>query len=279
MKVHVISDLHLLGNEPGGDDAVARMARHLEDTIPPEDVLLVLGDLGHGDRGIAQCLSLFGGVKGRRLCVLGNHDLWDRSEATPQRYLRLQQQVLPSFGFHPLDLEPCVHGGVGFVGGIGWYDYSLARGKFSHEALASKVYPGNPRYGWGDRVYVDWEASDEAVVESQVAKVESQLRQLDGVGRIVVGLHHLPIRKLLVGPSWLVPRSWRFMNAFLGSARFGTLLSEFAPRIARVFCGHVHHEKHVHDQGVGYSSLGGDYRKKQIVVYNPETDARRMLWW
>ncbi len=280
MKIYFASDLHLLGNEPGGDDAVAQMAQYLEVEAKEEDVLVLIGDLGHGDLGIMNCLALFAGFPGKKAAVLGNHDLWSKDEIAQDRYRLLQERVLPSCGFHSLDLEPLVHQGVGFVGSLGWYDYSLARAKgFTRNEFASLTFPDDPRHYWGDRDRIHWLGlMDEEVVELQCDKLYAHLQQLQGVKQIIVAMHHLPTKKLLPGPRFLVPRVWGFMNAFLGSSLFGEVFREFRSKIARVFCGHVHHHMHVSHRGVNYTSLGGDYRTKELLIYDPDTDEGRALW-
>jgi len=277
MKVWIVSDLHLLGNAPGGDLAVRNLAAYICYHAEEGDVLLVLGDLGHGDLGIISCLPLFAAFPGKKLAVLGNHDLWKTGVPAQDRYQLLQDIVLDAWGFHSLDKEPFVYQGVGFVGSIGWYDYSLARLSLSRNDFALKVAPFDDSVGWGDLGQVDWGMSDESVVEWQLQKLRDHLERLGHISRIVVGMHHLPTRKLLVGPDFLVPKGWGYLNAFLGSSRFGQLFSEFSPRIVRVFCGHVHHHKDVFDGGVSYTSLGGDYRRKELLIYDPRTDCGTQL--
>jgi len=278
MRVYLTSDLHLLGNEPGGDEAVVRLASFAEHDATENDVLILNGDLGSNDLAIMNCLAIFSGFPGKKLAVLGNHDLWSLDELATTRYQFLQTRVLPSFGFHSLDLAPCVYEGIAFVGSIGWYDYSLARIKgVSRDVFSAKILPEDRSVSWGDAFYVDWGGlSDEDVTELQLTKLRQHLEMVQSAEKIVVAMHHLATRKLLVGPDYLVPRKWGFLNAFLGSTRFSELFAEFAGKISRVFCGHVHNQKNVLDQGVKYTSLGGDYRTKEILVYNPADDTGRV---
>jgi len=279
MKIFISSDLHLLGNGPGGDNAVIKMADYLQGEATAEDVLLLIGDLGQGEEGIESCLSLFSGFPGKKVVVLGNHDLWEAEGSTTERYRYLQEELIPSFGFHSLDREPFLYQGLGFVGSIGWYDYSLARAKgFEHDQFASKRFPEDPKHCWQDVRYIRWGKADEAVVQDQHDKLAAHLKQLEGVSQIIVAMHHVPTRKLLPGFDFLVPRVWGFMNAFLGSTTFSDLFADFRGQIKRIFCGHVHNSKDVRDRGVSYSSVGGDYRFKELLIYDPHRDVSQSLW-
>jgi hypothetical protein len=71
---------------------------------------------------------------------------------------------------------------------------------------------------------------------------------------------------------WLVPKQWRFANAFLGSSRLSETL-EADPRVKLVVNGHIHMSGHVSSNSVEYHSIGGDYFAKQLLAF----DGRHVL--
>lgn len=271
MRIFLSSDPHLHGNESGGDGAVIRLAHYVCSQGSRDDVLLLLGDYGNSLESIRICLSLFSSFKGKKLAVIGNHDLWDRygPPDTVNRY-QLLQSVIESAGFHALDRAPLVVGGLAFVGNVGWYDYSFRDlGDVPLEAYESKTMPGHEDVCWQDARYVNWQRPDREIVDQMIDKLRNQLDRLNGE-KVIVGMHHVPIKRLLFHPRWLVPREWRFANCFLGSNRFAELFTRYRKRIGHVFCGHKHGFKTVTEDSVYYTSLGGDYEHKELMVYHPD---------
>jgi len=277
MNVFITSDLHLHANEQGGDQATRQVAKEACTRATENDVLLLLGDYGNSIQTITECLGLFAEFPGRKLAVVGNHDLWKIGQATTERYQQLQA-LFTSLGFIPLDRESTVINGIGFVGSIGWYDYSFQDLKgvpsFAYEA---KRLPRTGQVCWGDALRTNWGMGDAAVVEQQFTYLHEQIQSVSAAKRIIVGMHHVPTKKLLFHPRILVPTDWRFMNAFLGSERFGQLFSLYASRISQVFCGHIHMHKRVIDRGVQYTSLGGDYNRKNLYIFDPETHKSKRI--
>ncbi|NIS54324.1 MAG: hypothetical protein GWN94_25055 [Phycisphaerae bacterium] len=271
MRIFLSSDPHLHGNEPGGDGAVIRLAHHVASQGTRDDVLMLLGDYGNSLESIRICLSLFASFKGKKLAVIGNHDLWDQygTPDTVSRY-QLLQSVIESAGFHALDRAPLIIGGLAFVGNIGWYDYSFQDlADVPPEAYESKTIPGKQDICWQDARYVNWQCSDREVVDQMIERLSRQLAQLNGE-RVIVGMHHVPIKRLLFHPRWIVPYEWRFANCFLGSDRFAKLFQQYRAKIGHVFCGHKHGFKTITEDGVRYTSLGGDYEHKELAVYYPD---------
>lgn len=271
MRVFLSSDPHLHGNEPGGDGAVIRLAHRVCNLGTKDDVLMLLGDYGSSLESIRTCLSLFQSFKGKKLAVIGNHDLWENSSIpdTTSRY-QLLLGVIESMGFHALDRAPLVINGLAFVGNIGWYDYSFRDlTNVSLEAYESKVIPGRKGVCWQDARYINWQQSDREVVSQIIERLQQQLHQLNGE-KVIVGMHHVPTKSLLFHPRWLVPFEWRFANSFLGSDRFAKLFARFRRKISHVFCGHKHGFKTLVENGVHYTSLGGDYEHKELAVYHPD---------
>lgn len=262
MRLIVSSDPHLHGNGPGGDEAVEKLAEYVISSGTENDVLLLLGDYGN----VKTCLSLFRDFPGRKLAAIGNHDLWDKDKKTNDRYVALQD-IIESMGFDSLDRGPAIIDGIAFVGEVGWYDYSFCDVNVPPEALASKIFPGKTEICWNDALFVNWARSDQEVTADQINKLERELRCVKAE-RVIVGMHHVPTKQLLFHPRSLVPFDWRFANSFLGSDRFAGLFSRYSHRIEHVFCGHKHGFKTVRHDGVSYTSIGGDYEKKELVIYD-----------
>ncbi len=269
MRIFAISDLHA-DVSGDGDRALRELAAHVIAEGRPEDVLLIGGDIAVDDAGIARCLDLFSPFRGRKGAVAGNHDVWLRGTPHADSLARhaYVQDIFRSRGFVPLEEEALVVGDVGFVGAMGWYD-----GSFKEDALgiddgayASKTPPWSDRPIWADAIRARWGASDKEVTAWQLRKLEARLADVGGVREVVALVHHVPTARLLPLPHarWLVPKAWRFANAFLGSERFSETLTR--ARVRTVINGHIHRSGQVKIGGTRFCSIGGDYDRKQLLV-------------
>lgn len=267
--IYATSDLHY-GISPIGDEAVRALASGLSGARP-DDVLLVGGDISVDDEGIAECLELFRDFPGHKLAIAGNHDVWmvsdDARDDSWKRYCRLPS-IFSSAGFHPLEEEPIVIGGVGFAGSMGWYDGTFRDHDIGvpDEAYVAMIYPETGAK-WSDVDFVRWSYSDREITEFLVERLAEQLERLTTVPEIVVLLHHLPTKRLLVHPRSTVPREWRFLNAFLGSERFGELL-ERHDRVRQVFCGHLHLRRAARLGRIDVDTVGSGYERKILLAYD-----------
>jgi Icc-related predicted phosphoesterase len=134
MRIIATSDLHI---SPITEERIRNNARRAEDEGTRDDVLVIAGDLTTAirrgemftvdDDDFHKCLGYFEGFPGKRLVVPGNHDLWvTNGQSSIDRYNSMPA-IFGEHGFHMLDHSPVVIGGVGFVGNVGWYDYSFRR--------------------------------------------------------------------------------------------------------------------------------------------------------
>lgn len=90
------------------------------------DVLILAGDIFHfKQQFLIDCLKLFDTFGGDKLFVAGNHDLWTNSSDSLVLYEKILPKIVNQSGFHYLDQKPFIKGKVGFVGSVGWYDYSF----------------------------------------------------------------------------------------------------------------------------------------------------------
>jgi 3',5'-cyclic AMP phosphodiesterase CpdA len=277
--MYAISDLHE-GLRQSGDRAIQAMADHVNAEGRPEDVLLVGGDIAIDDSGIRQCLRRFSGFPGKKGAVAGNHDIWvSRREGRDsfERHRRVQE-LFRRHGFTPLEMEPLVVGDVGFVGAMGWYDGSFKDPGLGIDdrAYATKTPPWSDGPVWNDAYYAMWHASDAEVAVWQEERLRDRLEAVRGVREVVAILHHLPTSRLLPWPRFrrLVPKRWRFANAFLGSERFAEVLGR-EPAVRTVLCGHVHRAASVRLGHRRYHSIGGDYDRKQLLVIEDGRIERR----
>jgi 3',5'-cyclic AMP phosphodiesterase CpdA len=269
---YITSDLHYGANKRG-DLATARLAQHALEH--PADALLIGGDIGEGVENIARCLALFQGFEGLKLAVPGNHDVWTKDEdhAPHDASWTLHEEVLPQVfaqhGFHPLHLSPARLGGLVFVGSMGWYDYSF-RDDIGIDLphYQSKTPPWSLWPIWNDARYARFPFDDPALVELLHERLRAQLDHLDPAAQVVALVHHVVTKELLVHPRWMVPKEWRYANAFLGAERLGELLTG-DPRVSQVFCGHIHRAKTVHRGACALTTVGGDYKQKQLLRATP----------
>lgn len=267
MRQFFASDLHL-GSHPDGDRAVRSLAAFVCGESAPDDVLVIAGDIAVDDAGFDRCLRLFEGFRGARFAVRGNHDLWTApGDDSVSRYRRLGALIRRA-GFHPLDDEPARIGDTGYVGSIGWYDYSFRDEVLGipRSAYAAKTYPGETRPAWGDAVHVRWPYTDAQVTQMFLERLQRQLDAVRNASEVIVAIHHVPTKRLLFHPRWMVPRRWRFANAFLGSERFARLIARHPAPVRLVVNGHIHRGWEVRDGEVTYASIGGDYLRKELLI-------------
>jgi predicted phosphohydrolase len=266
---YIASDLHY-SLDRQGDAATRRLAEAANRRATPDDVLCLAGDIGADQASIEACLKLFAAFPGAKCAVAGNHDIWSENGEDSWSRLERLSDIFRKHGFHALEDGPFVHQGWGICGTMGWYDYSFKDDiGIPDAAYRSKIYPDGDAM-WGDALHVRWPYSDEEVNDRLARKLAADLASLEGQGKIFVAMHHLPLKSLLVHPRILVPRAWRFLNAFLGSEEYGRILKA-NPRVACVAAGHVHMARTKTVGNQLYLTVGSDYTSKQLVVYSDGT--------
>lgn len=267
MRIFIASDLHL-GNNIRGDQSAKKLAGFVCDQGASEDILILLGDLAEDDSNARKCLLLFADFPGQKLAIAGNHDIWvkDGEKRNSMACYNSYQEMLLENNFVPLENQPVAINGIQFIGSMGWYDYSFKDSiGIPTEAYQAKTYSGRT---WGDARFVRWEMNDAQATVWQIQKLRKQIEESMAGLPIIVCMHHVPTKKLLFHPRWLVPKHLRFFNAFLGSSQFEKLFSEFANLVQYVFCGHIHLTGHAVVDGINYYSVGGNYFSKELIVLN-----------
>lgn len=278
LEFFVASDLHY-GVSREGDGNVEALARHVCER--GAGALLLGGDLAHDAASLDACLALFRDFAGPKLAVPGNHDVWTTYGVGADSW-SLHEDWLPDaferHGVVPLHQRPHTVQGVGFVGSMGWYDYSFRDDiGIEIEHYRAKTLPGTSRPIWNDARFANFPHDDEALTALLDERLGAQLAATAGCRAVVALVHHVVMKDLLIHPRWMIPTHWRFANAFLGSERLGDRLRA-APAVTQVFCGHIHHAKTIAVGRQGYTTVGGDYRGKQLLRATPAGIVERTMF-
>lgn len=287
MKILITADLHY--NITRSREPVERLAGRA--CQQGGDALVLLGDTAGEDlEPFAQCLALFAEFPGRKFLVPGNHCLWTPPDGPDSlaRYHEVIPAVAADADFAVLDHAPAILGGVGLVGSIGWYDYSLREESLGIPLpfYLAKASPGAAEYygmdelvadhrdllterhmrmgvRWRDGQRVRLGMSDEEFTARCDARLGEQLAALaPRCEQIVAMMHHLPFRQLVPQHR---PDRFAFAAAYLGADRLGQTLLD-CPKVSHVYCGHSHwpaRERIGHIEAV---NVGSTYKEKHLEV-------------
>ncbi len=261
MKLVVTADIHYsVGNN---QHLVQKLAKKIIKT--KADVLLLVGDtFAFNQELLIECLRLFNGFTGDKLFVAGNHDLWTRGTDSLKIYDKILPRITKQYGFHYLDQKPFIKGKVGFVGSIGWYDYSFKdKSKpIPPQYYSNKQWPGV--VSWNDILYIHLGMNDNAFTQKLNRKLKRHLGLVSKqVHTIVCAVHHVPFRQLLRTNH---ASTDKFLTAFSGSVQTGTIIQSF-PKVKYVFCGHTHQKKRAIINGITAINIGSDYLRKRFEIF------------
>jgi putative phosphoesterase len=261
MKIAVTADLHW-GLRADGDRSTRKIAREI--LASGADVLALAGDTADFfDNRFLDVLGLFWNFRGPRLLVAGNHDLWRREGDSFEFLTNGLAEICRKTGFHYLEEAPFVLGKVGFVGSVGWYDYSYRDKslRINEVCYREKTLPGVVE--WNDRNYIRWDLDDVIFTNYTLKKLECHLKEIDGqVEKIVAITHHVPFFELLEIRD---DTSWAFTTAFMGSRKLGELFLRHK-KVKYSFCGHSHIPKQVKVGRIKAINVGSDYKEKRVVI-------------
>ncbi|MDQ7823477.1 MAG: metallophosphoesterase [Candidatus Eremiobacteraeota bacterium] len=269
MKIIATSDVHI----PKYQAKMSSLARRL--STDAADVLLLLGDIAPvNDEAFDEFLCNFSYFTGPKLFVTGNHDIWTVDGSSRERYEKTVPAIVEKHKFHPLDKEPIIYRGVGFVGNIGWYDYTFSRvyapppntqyiryknsKKLSMpqvvkwEELSEEDWKKKEIYyrgflgliqgtGCNDKDYIKdfWEDKEFSQMLQQ--KLEDDLRKVSKkADKVVAAFHCLPFKEGLIRDN--ARPNVCFTNAFAGSKGLGDVLYRH-PKVAAALWGHIHHRQ------------------------------------
>ncbi len=260
MKIAVTADIHYgVGNN---QHIVKNLARRIIKTNA--DVLILAGDTFHFQQQLLiDCLRLFDTFKGDKLFVPGNHDLWTNDADSLALYEKILPKIVKQCGFHYLDKEPFIKGKVGFVGNIGWYDYSF---KDPSLPIPERYYldKGWPNVvTWNDGRYVHLGMSDAAFTKKLNDKLKRHLVSVSRqVNTVICTFHHVPFPELLRTRHTSMDK---FLTAFSGSRQTGEIIKSFS-KVKYVFCGHTHQKKKALINGITAINIGSDYLRKRFEI-------------
>jgi 3',5'-cyclic AMP phosphodiesterase CpdA len=288
MRILASSDLHYnikRSIEPTRD--LARQVRRRGG-----DVLILAGDIaGIDETNFLEALELFADFKGEKLLVAGNHDLWvSPGDCSYEKWTNRLPKLARRMGFTMLDHETRVIGNIGFVGNVGWYDYTLRDHRLAIPLrfYQAKIGPGRAlrvsewqhllppedelrpehhdiTFSWKDGEFVNLPMNDEEFLDLLKNRLQADLERIsERSEKIVTILHHLPRRELV---WYRDDANWDFATAFLGSQRLGDLLKT-SPNLTLCLAGHNHRSDVVKEDGVEYITIGSTYLKKVLLEYD-----------
>jgi hypothetical protein len=228
-------------------------------------VFVLAGDAGNTLDDLRDALQIFETTAIAKLFVPGNHDVWIETgdgELIDSRtkYERLIPELCREMGFHDLGQEPVIIGDVGFVGSVGWYDYSFADPRMD---LDTDAYWAG-RYGegiWWDKKMTYWvpganarggtvrtRMRDPEVCAEMDVRLHEHLSSIEGdVDQIITVIHTMPF---LAGLLRSEPPY--YLDAFTGSSRLGETLLDH-PKVKHCIGGHKH--------------LSGDWEVRGIKIH------------
>jgi len=245
------------------------------------DAIVLAGDVATGPKAnYRKVLRPFAEFASPKLLVPGNHDLWSiaRRPDTQRRYRETLRHTAEANGFHYLPGNPIVIKGVGFVGTVGWYDYSLRQleppkpGTRVTPLCAERTREGpelrrNPsqqdvpweelteadyacqalmwsqddvwkQLVWNDALYVDWGQGDANTVRRLAGDLEADIAAIEPRVDYWVRVSHFVPFAELVGEASEEVEE-AYGRAFRGSPVLGQVFASH-PKCRLVLCGHRH---------------------------------------
>ena len=242
MRVCCLGDIHYHGVRRD----LERLARNIEGMCFEADVVVIVGDITSSGRleYSEEVLSVVKEVvdPAPLLVIPGNHDIYlsehERASGINSLLkLSMFNELAERLGCIALMKKPYIIDGVGFVGSIGWYDYSFAPEwlNFPLDAYREKSFG---LYIWADREFIKLPMSDEDFTLMLLNKFEEDIKSIySNVEKIVAVLHHLPFRKLV---KYRLEPSWDFFSAYMGSENFGYIIKKYSDKVELTLFGHQH---------------------------------------
>ncbi len=265
MKVGILSDLHIdLGHRDPGAVTAALSGAAREQAV---ERLIIAGDVSNDYRLTLAALAAIERDSGARVFfVPGNHDIWNENH--PRLTSWEIYDALRAFSGNLANGPQALGGDWVAVGDLGWYDHSFGGARYSPREFARM------RIGarlWQDKVKAAWGRATLEVHAFFYARLAAQLAGLAGK-RIVMVTHAVPIREFTVQPP---DATWDYLNAFLGSARYGELAQRHGVAVA--ICGHVHYRREAVVDGTRFICRCLNYAREWVGNSDPQVEVRRAL--
>ena len=122
--------------------------------------------------------------------------------------------------------------------------------------------------------FIKWDHTDQSFTNAAVEILDEHIEQVrSDVDTSVAVTHHLPFAELITHRD---DREWTFGNAFMGSQRFGRLLSA-EPKVAALICGHSHDRVHTQVGHITALNVGSTYTQKRLDVLDVDADQVRLV--
>jgi Calcineurin-like phosphoesterase len=261
VRVVFTSDLHV-DVTPQNGAILPYLVSRVQQLQP--DVFILAGDVGNCLYQIDHALTAFDTLSCTRLFVPGNHDLWTESrravrngkdsgfkhdEALPAICRKHDVVYLPG--------NPAVIDGVGFVGSVGWYDFSFRprdldaiydvadyeRGELSDPQYRTGVWNDCREVAWlAHRNAADWRLRSRkvdtlALFEELFGRFVSDLAVVrPSMEKLFTVLHTNPFIECLGDRNPPDP-----FDAYAGATRLGEKLARVATEVPTIcICGHRH---------------------------------------
>ena len=191
--------------------------------------------------------------------VFGNHEFWlsksqKRKKLDSIKKVKRFCDVAKAYDVVILDFEPLVLDDVGFVGNVGWYDYSFTINlPFNEEdykrgtpyrdcvivdKLKSYSFENIAPEWHNDAINVQLPFDNKDFVSKNIEKLKKDIKKIKNkVEEVNVVFHHVPKRELI---NFSGDEFNDFFKAYDGSVRLGECVEEFKEVIGKVYFGHVH---------------------------------------
>jgi len=229
-------------------------------------VLVICGNVAQNILVLHQYLKMFQPIPIPKLFIAGNHDLWvEDGDDSLLKYLLSLKDACEDAGFHYLDQQPYTIDTIGFVGNIGWYDYSfkcattglteglqLIRNNTSQvirwEDLKDEDYEAKTLMGevngnlfnvttWNDKFHIHWSFSDKEFTKRCLYQTQKHISQIrKKVNHFVFCSHHIHFQEGIVIKN---KARWDFNNAYMGSREIGDVILQ-EEKLRLVLFGHSH---------------------------------------
>ena len=252
MKICCLGDIHY-SRAKWTERDLDKLAENIRDLCRSVDAIVIVGDItsdGRLDLAHDVLIAIKSGpvIKVPKLVVPGNHDIYltrEEMEKGIDSLTKLERfnNLVDGSRFSryiALMKRPYIVNSVGFVGSIGWYDYTFTPAwmNLPISAFREKAYG---RFVWLDKYLVKLPFSDEDFTQMLLDLLEKQIKEVyNRVNTMVAALHHVPFRDLVI---YRADPSWDYFSTFMGSERFGELLLKYSYKVKLVVYGHQHGEK------------------------------------
>lgn len=243
MRILALSDIHLdyIKLKNGlKEEEISGFLTKVRDKILSfnPDVFVFAGDISRRIEDIKIFFETLKDLKFYKMFVPGNHDLWIENGLNSfEKYKYILGKISKDNNFYYLPSSPLIINNIGFVGSIGWYDYSLGSDRFSTEEYDRGEYRNlkwRETY-WKLIIFKDNTGkilSNKEICKRMQEELEGQINDIkDKVDVIVAVIHTLPFEDLVYIRN--------FFSAYLGSKYLGEIILK-NKKIKYLICGHEH---------------------------------------